>query len=73
MPYLEWRASAYAREKTCQACHMTYTAEPAPAASVLGEARPRFARHGFQGANFFMLGMLERFRAELGVAALPKS
>ena len=72
VPYLEWRASAYAREKTCQACHMTFTAEPAPAASVLGEARPRFARHGFQGANFFMLGMLERFRAELGVAALPQ-
>ncbi len=72
VPYLEWRASAYVREKTCQACHMTFTAEPAPAASVLGEARPRFARHGFQGANFFMLGMLERFRAELGVAALPQ-
>src|SRR5206468_7539331 len=30
------------------------------------------ARHGFQGANFFMLGMLERFRAELGVVALPQ-
>ena len=72
VPYLEWRASAYAREKSCQACHMTFTAEPTPAASVLGEPRARFARHGFQGANFFMLAMLERFRAELDVAALPQ-
>jgi hypothetical protein len=72
VPYLEWRASAYAREKSCQDCHMTFTAEPAPAASVLGEPRARFARHGFQGANFFMLAMLEKFRGELGVVALPQ-
>jgi hypothetical protein len=72
VPYLEWRASAYARDKTCQACHMTFTSEPAAAASVLGEPRDRFARHGFQGANFFMLAMLERYAAELGVAALPQ-
>ncbi|HEY8925186.1 MAG TPA: hypothetical protein VIU64_12450 [Polyangia bacterium] len=72
VPYLEWRASAYAREKTCQACHMTFTREPAPPASVLGEPRARLARHGFQGANFFMLAMLERYRGELGVAALPQ-
>jgi len=72
VPYLEWRASAYAREKTCQDCHMTFTTEPAPPASVLGEPRARLARHGFQGANFFMLAMLERYRGELGVAALPQ-
>ena len=75
VPYLEWRASAYAQDttgKTCQACHMTFTTEPAPASSVLGQPRERFARHGFQGANFFMLGMLERYRTELEVAALPQ-
>jgi hypothetical protein len=72
VPYLEWRASAYVGEKSCQACHMTFTAEPAPAASVLGQPRERLARHGFQGANFFMLAMLERFRGELGVVALPQ-
>jgi hypothetical protein len=69
VPYLEWRASAYVREKSCQACHMTFTAEPAPASSVLGEPRVGLARHGFQGANFFMLAMLERYRGELGVTA----
>jgi hypothetical protein len=75
VPYLEWRASAYAQPrtgKTCQACHMTFTADPAPASSVLGPPRAEFARHGFQGANFFMLAMLERYRAELDVAALPQ-
>jgi hypothetical protein len=72
VPYLEWQASAYAREQTCQACHMTFTDEPVAGASVLGEARRKFARHGFQGANFFMLAMLERFRADLGVVALPQ-
>ena len=72
VPYLEWQASAYAREKSCQACHMTFTDEPAPATSVLGEPRERFARHGFQGANFFMLAMLDRYRGELGVVALPQ-
>jgi hypothetical protein len=72
VPYLEWQASAYVREKTCQACHMTFVAEKAPATSVLGEPRANVARHGFQGANFLMLGMLERFRGELGVQALPQ-
>src|SRR5206468_505628 len=75
VPYLEWRASAYAQPaagQTCQACHMTFVAEPTPASSVLGPAREHFARHGFQGANFFMLAMLERYRAELQVAALPQ-
>ncbi len=71
VPYLEWRASAYAGEKTCQACHMTFTNEAVAAASVLGEPR-RFARHGFQGANFFMLAMLQRYATELGVAARPQ-
>jgi len=75
VPYLEWRASAYAREgagQTCQACHMTFTPEPTPASSVLGPAREHFARHGFQGANFFMLDILQRYAAELDVAALPQ-
>jgi hypothetical protein len=72
VPYLEWRASAYVREKSCQACHMTFTADAAPSASVLGQPRERFARHAFQGANFFMLAILDRYRGELGVAALPQ-
>jgi hypothetical protein len=79
MPYLEWRHSAFAREpgspkpngeggKSCQSCHMP-DVESTPIASVLGEPRERLARHTFLGGNFFMLRMLNRFRASLGVTA----
>jgi len=47
-------------------------ARQAPIASVLGEVRPQIARHVFVGGNFFMLRVLNRFRHELGVAALPQ-
>jgi hypothetical protein len=79
MPYLEWKQSAFAREpaagkptdgggRSCQSCHMP-DVESAPIASVLGEPRERLARHTFLGGNFFMLRMLNRFRASLGVIA----
>jgi hypothetical protein len=45
--------------------------EKMPIASVLGEPREGLARHSFTGGNFFMLRMLNRYRAELGVEALP--
>jgi hypothetical protein len=54
--------------RTCQSCHMP-DIESAPIASVLGEPRERLARHTFLGGNFFMLRMLNRFRAALGVIA----
>ena len=68
MPYLEWRHSAFARERTCQSCHMP-DVESAPIASVLGEPRERLAKHTFLGGNFFMLRMLNRYRSTLGVTA----
>jgi cytochrome c551/c552 len=68
MPYLEWKHSAFARERTCQSCHMP-DVESTPIASVLGEPRERLARHTFLGGNFFMLRMLNRFRSSLGVTA----
>jgi hypothetical protein len=39
---------------------------------VLGRARPDVSRHQFQGGNFFMMRMLDRYRGELGVTALPQ-
>lgn len=71
VPYLEWRASAYRGVQDCQDCHMETLARPTPIASVLGDPREGFRRHVFRGGNFFVLGMLNRHRAELGVAALP--
>jgi hypothetical protein len=39
---------------------------------VLGRARENVSRHVFRGGNFFMLRMLNRYRDELGVIALPR-
>jgi hypothetical protein len=70
--YLEWRHSAFAAEqKSCQSCHMPAVDEEMPIASVLGQPRKGFARHVFVGGNAFMLRMLNRYRHELGVTALP--
>lgn len=44
---------------------------PMPIASVVGEPRDGFSRHTFLGGNFFMLQILSRYRAALGVAAQP--
>lgn len=68
VPYLEWRHSAFAGERSCQGCHMPEVAST-PIASVLGEPRERLSQHTFLGGNFFMLRMLNRYRNELGVDA----
>ena len=73
VPYLEWRASSYAGEgTTCQDCHMPTVEEEVPVTAVLGRARPDVSRHVFRGGNFFMLRLLNRYRTELGVTALPQ-
>jgi hypothetical protein len=72
VPYLEWRHSAFRDERSCQSCHMPVVAEPVRFSSVLGELREGVARHSFRGGNFFMLRMLNRYRTELGVEALPQ-
>lgn len=71
VPYLEWQASAFAGQRSCQDCHMPEVEEDVPVTMVLGRARPQVSRHVFRGGNFFMLRMLDRYRAELGTAALP--
>lgn len=71
MTYLEWRHSAFRETRSCQACHMPAVAST-PVSAVLGEPRERLARHSFLGGNFLMLGMLNRYRADLGVEALPQ-
>ncbi len=72
VPYLEWQASAYAASgQTCQSCHMPEVGEDVPVTMVLGQDRPNVSRHVFRGGNFFMLRMLNRYRGELGVTALP--
>ena len=72
MPYLEWLHSDFREEKSCQDCHMPAVAGEMPITSVLGEPREGMSRHVFLGGNFFMLRMLNRYRTDLGVAALPQ-
>ena len=72
VPYLEWRHSAFREERSCQSCHMPVVTEPVRFSSVLGELREGVARHSFRGGNFFMLRMLNRYRTDLGVEALPQ-
>lgn len=71
VPYLEWRHSAYAAERSCQSCHMPVVEESIQVSSVLGIPRGAVSRHVFRGGNFFMPALLNRYRAELGVTALP--
>jgi hypothetical protein len=70
VPYLEWRHSAFAGEKSCQSCHMPPVKDTA-FSSVLGESRDQWGRHTFLGGNYFMLRMLNRYRDILNVVALP--
>jgi hypothetical protein len=72
VPYQEWLHSDYRDKQSCQSCHMPVVKEDVPIAKVLGKPREGFSRHVFVGANFFIQGLLNRYRAELSVAALPQ-
>jgi hypothetical protein len=43
-----------------------------PITAIQGQPRPDVRRHWFPGGNFFVLGMLNRYRAELAVEAFPQ-
>ena len=72
VPYQEWLHSAFKETKSCQACHMPVVKEEVPITRVLGKPRSEVSRHVFVGGNFFMQRMLNRFRGDLGVTALPQ-
>jgi hypothetical protein len=71
MNFQEWQHSAfYAEQRGCQSCHMPDVQERTRIASVLGDEREGLSRHLFVGGNFLVLRMLDRYRGQLGVAAL---
>ena len=72
VPYLEWLHSDYRTTHSCQSCHMPELVEDAPITSVLGQLRPAVSQHVFRGGNAFMLGILNKYRGQLGVTALPQ-
>ena len=72
MNYQEWQHSDFNREqRSCQSCHMPIAPGPIRVASELGDFRETLSRHLFVGGNAFMVRMLNRYRTELGVEALP--
>jgi hypothetical protein len=72
MNYQEWLHSAFSKEeRSCQSCHMPPVTGPVRVSSVLGAARDQLSQHVFVGGNAFMVRMLNRYRTELGVVALP--
>jgi hypothetical protein len=72
MPYQEWLHSGFKNTQSCQSCHMPVVKEAVAITPVFGDLREGVARHTFVGANFFMQRLLNRFRADLGVTALPQ-
>jgi len=72
MPYQEWLHSSYPAKNTCQSCHMPEVHQQVPVTAVLGVPREGMHRHVFVAANFFMLRMLNQYRQDLDVEALPQ-
>lgn len=71
VPYQEWLHSGYRQMRSCQSCHMPVVQEDVAITSVLGVPRSGVSRHVFPGGNFFISGILNRFRNELSVRADP--
>ncbi len=72
MPYLEWQHSDYPSRSTCQSCHMPEVHEPVAVTAIFGELRTGMHRHVFVASNFFMQNMLNNYRDDLSVTALPQ-
>jgi hypothetical protein len=72
VPYLEWLHSGFRDTQTCQGCHMPAVGAPVPITRVFGDPREDVARHTFFGGNFFLKRLLNLYRSDLGVDALPQ-
>src|SRR2546428_13600801 len=51
---------------------MPVVQEPTRVTNTLGKPRDGMSRHVFVGGNFFMQRVLNKYRADLGVIALPE-
>ncbi len=72
VPYLEWQHSDYVEDEPCQSCHMPLIQDSVSVTGVLLNPRAEVNRHTFRGGNFLMPRMLNRYRGEMGTAALPQ-
>ena len=72
MNYQEWQHSAFNKEeRSCQSCHMPPCQGPSALRRCSVTRATTMAQHVFVGGNAFMVRMLNRYRTELGIAALP--
>jgi hypothetical protein len=72
VPFLEWQHSSYPQHSSCQSCHMPEFPETSAITTVFGVPRAGARQHTFVGGNFLLLRMLNNYRADLSVAALPE-
>jgi len=68
-PYLEWLASDFSAQQSCQDCHMPEVAGKVQLSVTGGPMRSPFSRHSFVGGNTYALQLLRYFGPELGVTA----
>lgn len=71
VPYLEWRHSRYADERSCQSCHLVAIDGETAVSSVWGQPRDGAMQHVFRGGNFVVPRLLNAHRVELGTHAEP--
>jgi len=69
MPYIEWLASDYAGEQSCQYCHMPEVPGEVVLSVTGSPGRSNFSKHSFAGGNVYALNLLRAFGDELGVTA----
>lgn len=69
MPYLEWEASSYNGEQTCQACHMPEASGGVVLSITGGPSRQPVRMHSFLGGSNTVLEELRADGDDLGVTA----
>lgn len=67
--FLEWRASEYPRNRSCQNCHMPYAQGGVVLSVTGGDPQQPFSQHSFVGGNAFVVNMLRLYAEERRVTA----
>lgn len=67
--YIEWLASDYSAEQSCQDCHMPETHGEVVLSTTGTPGREQFSRHSFAGGNTYALNLLKTYGDEIGTTA----
>ena len=70
--YSEWANSAYAKTKTCQACHMPQGQGGVQLSITGGPLRQPFYQHVLVGGNAYMARLMQQNGEALQVAGAPE-